>query len=247
MGNIFNPQECGHCQSYLESPAVLQPCGVSICQMHLIENQEGSFLCKKCGIEHKITDENDVLNKNLPEPKFDAVKNLEEKNEAKKSCENFDDLLTKIELLLQDPYNFTYELIKNLKNEVQLKGEEAILKINENMTRAISKLDEYNIEFRNGLKEPEYLVRSEKFKVENETSRSDLENWMATLDVIETKNDDENEWKRIKSESEKAFEDFKIKFVEFKIDLFSTGFLEFQYEIEKDFGEFEFGPNFELG
>jgi hypothetical protein len=167
------------------------------------------------------------------------------KSEAKKSCENFDDLLSKIELILQDPYNFTYELINNLKNEVQLKGEEAIFKINENMNRVIIKLDEYNIECKNSLKEPEYLGRAEILKLDKETGRRELEKWMAKLNEIKKKNNED--WKRIKNESEKAIEDFEIKLVEFKINLFSTRFLKFQDEIEKDFGEFEFDSNFELG
>jgi hypothetical protein len=167
------------------------------------------------------------------------------KSEAKKSCENFDDLLTKIELILQDPYNFTYELINNLKNEVQLKGEEAIFKINENMNRVISKLDDYNIECKNGLKETGYVGRAEILRLDKETGRRELKKWMETLDEIKTKNDEE--WKQIKSESQKANEDFEIKLAEFKIDLFSTRFLKFQHEIEKDFGEFEFNSNFELG
>ena len=69
---------------------------------------------------------------------------LNETKEAMKSCENFDDLLTEIELFLRDPYNFTYELIHYLKNGVQLKGEEAIFKITKNMHQTISQLDEYN-------------------------------------------------------------------------------------------------------
>jgi hypothetical protein len=130
-----------------------------------------------------------------------------------------------------------------LKNEVQLKGEEAIFRINENMNRVISKLDEYKIECKNGLKEPEYVGRVEILRLEKETGRRELEKWMTKLNEIKKKNDEE--WKRIKNESEKAIEDFEIKLAEFKLDLFSEGFLNFRDEIEKDFGKFD--PNFELG
>jgi hypothetical protein len=85
---------------------------------------------------------------------------------AKKSCEDFEDLLAQIELILRDPYNFTYELINNLKNEVQLKGEKAIFKINENMNRTISKLDEYNIECKNSFKESEYLGKAKILRLD---------------------------------------------------------------------------------
>jgi hypothetical protein len=132
-----------------------------------------------------------------------------------------------------------------LKNEVHLKGEEAIFKINENMNRAISKLEEYNIKCKNSFKESEYLAKAEILRLDKETGRRELEQWMNTLDEIKKKNGEE--WKRIKNESEKAIEDFENKLVKFRFDLFPKSFSQFQDEIEMDFGQLKFDPNFDLG
>jgi hypothetical protein len=177
--------------------------------------------------------------------KMDTEDIKEQNDEARKSCENFDVLLATIDLILQDPYYFTYEHVTFLKNEVQLKGEEAIFKINESMTRAIIRLDGYNSECKNSFKEAEYLRRSEVMRLEKETGRRDLEKWLATLDEIKEKNDEE--LKRIKSESEMVIELLENKLVEFKFDLFPKSLSKFKDEIETDFGELKIDPNFDFG
>jgi hypothetical protein len=240
MDNIINSKKCGNCQSELESPVLLTS-GEYICQKHIIESQE-FILCQKCGVEHKIERAKEI--NNATQNNVVPDNEVNKRNEAKKSCENFDDLLTNIDQILHDPYNSTYELITNLKNEFQLKGEEAIFRINENMKSAINKLDEYNSECKKCLSEKEYAIRSGELRLEKENGRRELEQWMATLDELKEEEDDK-EAKRIKSESEKAIDSFTDKLAAFKIDLFPKSFFEYYDEIEKDFGSrFEFNPNY---
>lgn len=66
------------------------------------------------------------------------------------------------------------------------------------MNRIFAKLDEYKEERKKSLKESEFLSKSEEFVLEKEASRSELNKWMAILNQIKF---NENEWKRIRSES----------------------------------------------
>jgi hypothetical protein len=218
-----NLKKINHNENILESSVLLIcVCGEAIFQVNQSENPE-SILCQECAKNEKV----------------------KKQEEVKKSCEKFDDLLRKIELLLQDPYNFTYELVTHLKNEVQLKGEEEIFQINEKMHRVINKLDEFNSECKNGFTGVEYLKRSNNLRLEKETGRLELEKWITTLDKM--KKEDDKKWKRIESESGKAIKCFENKLNAFKFDLFPKSFMQFRDEIENDFGQFKIDLNFEFG
>lgn len=57
---------------------------------------------------------------------------------------------------------------------------------------------------------------------------------------------DLQEWKRIKSDSEKAIAIFGSKLAELKIELFPRRFDELKVDIKKNFGTFEVNPKFDL-
>lgn len=245
MDKLSNTLKCVHCKKVLESP-VLLPCGHPICMKHTVDNKEQLVLCHSCGIEHPIPASGFVHMKFLHEIIDAQIFKLDfgkEHNTAKKSCEQFDQLLTNIELMLKDPYTITYEIITSLKNKVQQRGEEMILKINANMHRFISKLDEYKQECKESNGKSDYVAKSNTLEMEKETARQDLDNWMATLNKISF---DEVEWKRIQSESKKAILSFEKKMVEFKIDLFPKGFKQLKGEIEETFGKSNIESKFYL-
>jgi hypothetical protein len=245
MDKLSNSIKCGNCKNVLESP-VLLPCGDSICKKHTINFQE-PILCYTCGIEHPIPAKTGFLpNKALAgiiDAKINDLDFGNDHKEAQLSCEQFDDILTKIDNFLNDPFNFTYEAIDFLKNVVQLKGEEMIFNINETMDRFISKLDEYKENCKKDFAKKDYVLKSEKFRVEKEKARKDLDVWLATLNEIKF---NEQEWKRIKCESDKAIENYEKKLINFKSDLFPRRFEQFREEIEDEFGKFEIHPDFNL-
>jgi hypothetical protein len=244
MEELFNTIKCGNCKNVLDSPVIL-PCGDSICQKHTVESKE-PILCYTCGIEHPIPAKGGFLpNKGLQgmiNTKRAFLDFGDEHKQAKESCQHFDELLTKIDHLLKDPYNFTYEAIEYLKTVVQLKGEEMILKTTEKMNRIISKLEEYKVDCKDGFSQNQYVVKSENFVEQNKNARKELEKWLSTLNEIRF---NEQEWTRIKIESQKTIESFEIKLAEFKIDIFPDRFTEFRGEIENEFGKFEIDPTFD--
>jgi hypothetical protein len=145
MNKLSNAIKCVNCRQALNSP-VLLPCGCSLCKKHTID-VKGPITCYSCEIDHPVPPNGGFPHNKALDDIIDAqICNLDfgkEHQEAKHSCENLDELLSKIEELINDPSNFTYEAIGCLKSVVQLKGEEMKMKIDEKMTNFISKLDEY--------------------------------------------------------------------------------------------------------
>lgn len=247
MFKITNAIKCVNCRELLETPVIL-PCSHSVCKKHTTI-EAASICCLKCGEEHvQPTNGNGfLLNEALAEIIEAQLGSLEfgteHYNHAKQSCQDLDDLLTKIERLLHDPFNFTYEAIEFFKNVVQLKGEEAKLRIDEEMTRLIDSLNKYKSECKDNLETREYLREMGRFESEIEASRQNLEMWLCKLDEF-----NEEGWKKIKRESEKAIRMFETNLAQFKIDLLlQKRFWEYRAEIEQAFGKFELETEYNFG
>jgi hypothetical protein len=246
MNKISGAIKCVNCQHILESPVVL-PCGHSICKKHSTD-VKGPIICITCEIDHEIP-KNGSFPPNLGLAKMieSEISKLDfgiEYKDAKGSCEKLDDLLNKIEETLNDPYNFTHEAIEYLKNVVQQKGEEMKLEIDEKMNRCFVKLDEYKANCKTSFKTSEYLKEAERFVQVRESSRKQLNDWLASLDKIKL---NESEWKRIKGECEKKIVSIQSELERFKVEiLLQKRYEEFRDEIENYFGKFEIDPAFNL-
>jgi uncharacterized protein YggL (DUF469 family) len=79
------------------------------------------------------------------------------------------------------------------------------MKIDEEMNRVLSKLEEYNDECKSGLKSKAYLVKSETIRVEKEKGREELEKWLEKLEVAGV---EVNEFNQVKIECEQIREGF---------------------------------------
>lgn len=254
MNKIQNAIKCVNCKNVLDRPIIL-PCTHSICQKHAalsksLDLNGSSLFCNACGIQHQIPlNGGFTLNLALCEiidAKIGSLDLGKEHTDAKQACQNFEQLLDKIDNILADPANFIYEAIGFLKNVIQLKGDEMKLRIDEKMNASFEKLREYDDRCKDLLKTSEFKAKSAKFSLEKEKARRDFEKWMATLNEVKL---NEEEWKRVKRESEKAIEMFKIELDRFKIELLlgEERFVGIQIQIEKDFGNFELDPEFDLG
>ena len=93
---------------------------------------------------------------------------------TKKSCELVEEALIEQEVLLKDPYFYTHERISELKNSVQLKGEELKLIIDQVMMKLIDRLEEYGRQSKEYLSSNEFKVESQKFEKELKISQSNL-------------------------------------------------------------------------
>lgn len=238
MDKISNLIKCFNCTNVLDSP-VLLPCGHSICKKHTI-NYHGRILCHTCELEHSIPDgggfpENKALAGIIDSKIYDFYLGDEYKA-AKKSCQHFEELLSRIENILNDPYNYAYEEIDNLKNLIQTKCEEMILGINQKLEEIIHKLDKYKGDFKANFSTEEYLAKSASLELTKETSRKELEKWLETLNDFSVSKD---EWKRTANESKIGIRGLESELNKFKNDLLPQNYNDFRAEIEKEFGKFE--------
>jgi hypothetical protein len=251
MNKVSNAIRCVNCRNVMDSPVFL-PCGCSICEKHTRDasiNKETSLLCCKCEIEHEVPTNGRSFPPNaaLAEIIDAQLGNLtfgHEHNDAKESCARLDELLTTIECILKDPNNFNYEAIEYLKSVAQLKADESKMRIDDNLTHLITKLDEFKANCKSNLGSSEYLTKADEFWREKEASRLELDKWLVTLNELKL---NEPEWKRIKSESEKAIERFEIELAKFKSEsLLQKRFEAYRADVENNFGTFELDPRFKF-
>jgi hypothetical protein len=258
MNKILEAIKCVNCRNLLESPVFL-PCGCLICLKHTRDVKEPNLLCCSCEIDHPLPS-----NGNFP-PNQVAIKILaakintlefgNEHKKAKKSCDQLEELLNTIDCLLKDPFNFAYDAIEHLKNETQLKVDKLKLKfddefaflipaLDDDHTLLITQLDDYKTSCKVNLKSSEYLVKSSEFEKAKEEARNELEKWLSTLNEL---NQNENNWREIKSESEKRIEHFRFELAKFKAEsLLQKQYEEYEDEIGRKFGKIRVDLNYKF-
>ena len=250
MDTILNAIKCAICHEILESPVFL-PCTDTICKKHVTNQSNGVIRCEKCEIEHRIP-----ANGFPPNPSLEAIIKSEiatldlgsVHKEAKKSCESFEKTLREVEMLIKDPFFYTHERISELKNSVQLKGEELKLIIDQEMRKLIYRLEEYDSKTRRFLSSNEFKEESKKFDNELKIAQSNLDSWIESLNkfrqFLAPNNHafkiycyskriklDEEKWKRIKEESEQKLKSLTEESEKFKNKLLLNNFEENQKHV----------------
>ena len=183
MDRILNAMKCAICNKIIESPLIL-PCSDNICKKHVSNQTNCVIRCEKCGVEHRIPINGFQENSALQAIIEAEIANLDFGNvhkEAKKSCESFEKALKEFELLLKDPNFYTHDKIDELKNSVQLKGEELKLIIDQEVTKHIDRLEEYERQCREYLSSNEFKEESKKLESEMKIAQSNLESWLESL------------------------------------------------------------------
>jgi hypothetical protein len=183
MNKIANVVKCSLCHELLESP-VLLPCSCNICNKHVINQNKDLIRCEKCGVEHQIPTNSFHANNALQMLIKAEIAKLDfgsGHKSAKKSCESVEETFNELKLLLRDPGLYTHEKISELKNIVQLKGQELKLRIDEEMKKLMDRFDEYERESRRYLSTNEFKEESKKLEDELKTTQSNLDSWLECL------------------------------------------------------------------
>ena len=184
MNKILSAIKCAHCHKTLEKP-VLLPCSDSICKKHIdSDSNKLSISCEKCGVNYAIPENGFPFNKGLAQIIEAEISNLDfgkVHSQAKEACKTFEDVLIEVEVLLKDPYNYTHDVIGDLKNTVQLKGEELKQRIDQEMVKLFDALDQYEKECKEFLSSDEYKDRTDKIDGELKSVQSDLDSWKEHL------------------------------------------------------------------
>ena len=190
MDIMLNIMKCTICHDIIESPVIL-PCNDNICKKHVLNQTNDVIQCENCGFEHQIPTNGFLANNVLKEIIEAETGNLDLKSvhkEAKKSCESFENALKEFELLIRDPFFYTYERINELKNTIQLKGEELKLIIDEEMKKHIDRLEEYERKCKEYFSSNEFKDDSKKLDSEIKLAQSNLDSWLESLNKYKTVN-----------------------------------------------------------
>ena len=183
MNKILNAIKCVICREILESPVIL-PCNDTICKKHVLNQSSDTIRCGKCGVEHRIPTNGfqpalalqEIIEAEIGHFDFGSVH-----NNAKKSCELFEEAIKEFEVHLKDPYFYIHERITELRNIVQLKGEELKLVIDQEMKKHFDRLEEYERQSKEYISSNEFNVESKKLENELKLAQSNLDSWLTSL------------------------------------------------------------------
>lgn len=188
MDKILSAIKCDICKSILKSP-ILLPCSHSVCAEHITESIQPSICCGECRAEHEITEHHSFpLNQALAriiEAEIEALDFGNVHRDAKNSCDRLADVLDRVEHLLKDPNHFTHQRIGELKNAVQLKGEQLKLKIDDEVSRLLAKLNRYENDCKLLLATSEYSAQAGKLHNKLKGSQSELDFSTSYLNKLE--------------------------------------------------------------
>jgi hypothetical protein len=165
---------CRHCEGRLLEPKIL-PCGENICSLceTSIQVNDRIFDCLICNQKHEMPKEGLIINNSLLKilsimptdvsrgESYDFLEKLLDEMQKKTSF---------IKLGIENSNDFVKEHCIDLRSDVQLKAEEAILQINDISSKIIEEIDEY-----------------EKELIEfNETNKESLENFNKIVKEMES-------------------------------------------------------------
>jgi hypothetical protein len=188
MEIIRDALKCVECQEFLAEPVIL-PCGQLICSKHVNLEENKGFYCPVCKLNHSLFAKNvcpfgfprlKAVEK-LISAKIDKCEFSTEYENAFRVCKQLEQALFDFDALRNDPYNHIYEVIRDVKNEVDVHVEMEKLKLSDELvTKGDNTLLNEVIEFENEckvhLKSNEFANMSKEFDGKLKKIRLDLIN-----------------------------------------------------------------------
>jgi len=153
-------------------------------------------------------------------------------------------ILDEAKLLSNDPVNFIHEFFSDLKNEIDLKKEESVAKIEDEYEKIINEVLEVEKECK--IKAKNKAIDLEKMVQEIDYT---LKKWNESVNQLDFDSKDD-EWKSIRFEAAKEIQKLEDEMDKFKDELFLNKKYSFQpsknSKDDKYFGEF-YAKNYEIG
>ena len=148
MNDILKALECSTCQQILNVP-VLLPCTHSICKVHVDEAQTetDTIWCLKCDLKHQIPIDvgftriealQHIISTQIVQSPLAA-----ELKETLSNCHKLNEYATNMENLIHNPLNLVHDELQETKNLVLLSAEEIKLKIDNEATAILNKIESY--------------------------------------------------------------------------------------------------------
>jgi hypothetical protein len=157
MENLTQILNCKYCDELINgSPIVLSCCDATICSEHIQfkevtvnETKRKVFECELCQCSHNMKYKRFAINKvaeSLLKIEFDKISLGDAFMKVCKEIENLESSLIKLNGLIQDPKNYIYEYVSNIKRYVDLRKEKFKQEIDKICAEMIEKLDKYQNE-----------------------------------------------------------------------------------------------------
>lgn len=184
--------ECLLCKDLFKEPVFL-PCGCTVCKKHVdakaTENAElATIQCPKCQIDHDIPEKGFVVNSMavsiLERSSAQAKREEAEKKTTIESFEYLKDLFDEFKRIQDTPELEIDRVYDELKNKIDLRREEAKMKIDKEALGLIEELEMLYKKLKKALSDPLKVVSSatdkEKMKsIERKISASHLQDLKA--------------------------------------------------------------------
>jgi hypothetical protein len=158
MEHLSTILDCEYCDELLNGrPVVLSCCGATICSEHIqykeVKVNETKtiqvFECELCQCSHNMKNKRFAINKlaeRLLKIEFDKISLGCAFVKVTEEIEYLESSLDELNGLIQDPKNYIYEYVANVKRDVDLRKEKLKEKIDQICGAMIAKLENYQNE-----------------------------------------------------------------------------------------------------
>lgn len=163
---------CPECSCLFNMPVIL-PCGDRVCRCHLVNRS--TIECNVCLSEYPVGDfpADNLLVRlialNIPgtiaETKNGTVIKGDQHKKAMLAFEQYEVLIERLELLLQDPHNHLYEQVSQCRNRIDLDYERELISV-ASYDRLLAQLTKFEQERTDAIGElvESYLKKIDSFK-----------------------------------------------------------------------------------
>jgi len=189
MQHLTKFLDCKYCQKLLNGiPVNLSCCDATICSEHIqykeVKVNETKtiqvFECELCQCSHNMKNKRFAINKlaeSMLKIEFDKISLGDAYVKVSKEIDNLETSLDKLNGLIQDPKNYIYEYVSNVKRDVDLRKEKLKEKIDQICGEMIAKLENYQNEC---YKNIENLKLKEKSDEITKEIQAKLDEWNET-------------------------------------------------------------------
>ena len=216
--NIKEKLTCKYCNQIFKHPITLACCGDCLCKDHIKDllsiDDTNAFSCPLCN--EKTTNQNFKISK-IVQAMLDIEAhrfNLNPKYEI--ILNNFKAEIRNLEAILNEPENFIYEEINELKRKVDLDREKAKIEIDKLADDLIEQLETFEKQFK---REYKSKVDMKQFISLAETSKQQLAEYEKFLSLLSTNSEERDKQSK---QSETTINNLQSKIKELKRNLLSN-------------------------
>lgn len=238
--------KCKLCNNTYEDPIIL-PCYKTICSKHVFSETIGDvFKCSLCNNGHAITIDGFPKNEdiyNLVNVSKDYIHldlALSSNNQkAKDLCKDLEQIISKLELLENDPVCFIYDYFGKIKSDLDLSRENKIKMIDDQYSKLLKEIEDAENECKSSANKFDF---SSELKNQIDTATENLSEYLDLSN--ETKIIDDSEWNYLQFQIEKV-----ILLSEHSLKKFESKFLnnkKYEFKANKSIGDINLGELLKL-